>query len=202
MVQHTAIWYYKNDEKVMSHIKGENPNLSTKELKSLLTQQWKKLTPNDKTPFERMVILSKEEALDLELDEVPPMIYNNKDSSNSLLDDLLVEDSLVEDSLVKDSPVEDSPVKDSLVKESLVEDSVVNDTCKEQTNHLSSPCNNSDSDNKLYNDKQLKQNEENLVLVDNKSNKDNKERDDIANSLSAIKIQLTNLERKIKQLSQ
>ena len=96
MVQHTASWYYKNDDTVMSEVRKTNPEMSSKDLKTLLGQQWKGLTPDQKAPYERMVIVSKEEKLDLEYDEIPPNIENLYLSKN-IEDDILDQGNLEEE---------------------------------------------------------------------------------------------------------
>lgn len=96
MVQHTASWYYKNDETVMSEVRKTNPEMSSKDLKTLLGQQWKGLTPDQKAPYERMVIVSKEEKLDLEYDEIPPNI-ENLDSNKTIEEDEILDQGNLEE---------------------------------------------------------------------------------------------------------
>jgi hypothetical protein len=89
---HTALYYFKNCDDMVSNLKTEFPDYTIKQIKSELSNRWKKMTTIDKAPYQRKVNEQSED--DLVCDDVP----------NSVNIDELEEDQL--DTIIKIEKIE------------------------------------------------------------------------------------------------
>lgn len=217
MVQKTALWYYKNDSALQDQIKKQNPEMDSKQIKQQLKQQWKNMTPNEKSPYERMVIINKQSELDLECEEVPPEIETKQET---LDEEVLQEEttSVETTSVEKTSQDEIMPdgMKPKQAKSSFMHflyDKQIRDKypeCKgkELTKKLSKQWNDmSDSEKKPWVDKHLEEKQE---LIENpqyvtkkRQGKKVKTHDpliEISNCLMEVTQRLQQLEQDINKL--